>query len=181
MKTLPKIIIYFLITITTAIAQPGTAVGDIKYSIIPPSKIETTLGPGWVLMDGRDLKDTDKLRQLTHMQRIPDARGMFLRGMNEGRSGDFADPTGNRQILDQPQSDQFKEHNHGGGNHSHKTSIANGAQSQWGGYIVRISETSANAGKFYEKDTDSGETIRLEGGKETRPKNIAVYIYVKIN
>lgn len=163
----------------------GGDYGTVVYSVVPPGKISEVLGPGWVLMDGRPLKDSDKLRQLTQMERIPDARGIFLRGMNEGRSDGFEDPSGNRDILEpKPQAHLFSSHKHSiiDNGHDHVLMVRNvGAGTLPEVGILYGGPThSLGADKLVRK-ANSNVTVDSFGGAETRPTNIAVYTYVKIN
>lgn len=57
------------------------AVGDIKYSILPPDKFKDVNGACWVPLDGRTLSNTDSLFKLG-VHTLPNAGGMFLRSQD---------------------------------------------------------------------------------------------------
>ncbi|UBB89935.1 hypothetical protein J4771_00870 [Candidatus Kaistella beijingensis] len=144
----------------------------------------------WAPCDGRAItSDAGIARATENLTNMPDLRGVFLRGLNifddrEYRNG--VSPVSQSQkdpenrIRGVIQEDAFKKHNHGGGAHIHnihgetgsaggKGSIHTGdnrSSTQWDG--------NPNFG-------NSGEIINSEGDKETRPKNIAVYYYIRIN
>ncbi|MCW4469603.1 hypothetical protein OGH69_11545 [Flavobacterium sp. MFBS3-15] len=113
----------------------------------------------------------------------PDLRGKFLRGLNTmysvGEPLPFfsdtdGDPEDNRVVMS-PQSDSFKKHDHKGGAHSHPWN-GSGTVNDWG-YNVAVG--GGNIGD--RTPPSSGKIIEEEGGDETRPRNIAVYFYIKIN
>jgi hypothetical protein len=54
------------------------AVGDIKYSLLPPDKFKDVNGDCWVPLDGRTLSSTDALYQQGVMT-LPNAGGTFIR------------------------------------------------------------------------------------------------------
>jgi len=150
------------------------AIGDVKYSVLDPEKFKEKNGEGWVLMDDRDIKGSD-LHKLTGLDKLPDARGIFIRGMNLDRKSEEGDAEGNRP-LGKYQKDSFAKH-------SHKFNDA------------YFADATPNCNEKYgknwlgEKDGDVDNRIcdNLEketepvGEKETRPRNIALYTYIKIS
>lgn len=122
----------------------------------------------WVPCDGRPLSGSIA-SQKYKMHRAPDLRGVFLRGLNEFVPGatqpldsTHADPDSSRD-AGSFQGDELRSHSHSMG--YHKKGLANGKgdtdleRSQNLPYVV------------------TGAT----GGPETRPKNVAVYYYMRIN
>ncbi len=147
------------------------AVGDVKYSILEPDKFTQENGDGWVLMEGQDIKGTD-LWKLTGIETLPDARGVFLRGLNRGRNKEEGDAEGDRQVGSS-QDDTFE-------NHSHPV-----------GPLVLGWNTEGNNGK-HRIDTDDGgswgnppydveQIAKPVGKEETRPRNIALFTYIKVS
>lgn len=67
----------------------------------------------WVLADGVDITGSD-YAAITGRTKVPDLRGMFLRGLNVGRSDGLQDPD-NARVLGSYQSDLFASHNHNNG------------------------------------------------------------------
>jgi len=100
---------------------------------------------------------------------IPDLRGMFVRGDNDGRSDAFKDPDARLEVypggsttgVGTKQADELKEHNHTARTarvHGHNS---NGAWNN-GPYDSRFTRSTNN-----------------RGGSETRPRNIATYYIMK--
>ncbi|MBN1578663.1 MAG: hypothetical protein JW913_19015 [Chitinispirillaceae bacterium] len=98
----------------------------------------------------------------TGKSNIPDLRGVFLRGINGGKSGAFSDPDGERE-AGSAQADAFKSHTHS---------------------LRQYTSGATNTGTWGVLDnTDRGYSATSTGsigGPETRPKNVAVYWYVKV-
>jgi microcystin-dependent protein len=136
---------------------------------------------------------------------VPDLRGMFVRGFDNGRN---IDPL---RVFGTTQADAFKSHNHTAGaesahthsfsgttgdrsqSHSHaytRTVFANTRQAQASGSNTGVAETgSATAGESnghthnFSGTTGAGSshthTISAEGGTETRPQNVAMNYIIK--
>lgn len=69
-------------------------VGDIAVSFFTEEQFQQVRGDtSWVLADGRNVAGS-KWSQITGTAFIPDMRGMFLRGKNNGRDDEFANPDG---------------------------------------------------------------------------------------
>lgn len=92
---------------------------------------------------------------------LPDLRGQFLRGLDTTGT---VDPDGLTRTVGSSQSDEFKEH-------SHTLSELN----KGGG---ETTATSANITTLSQADAVTGTD--LEGGAETRPKNMAVNYMIKV-
>lgn len=138
--------------------------GDVKNSILDPQKFVRLNGAGWVLMDGRNINNSD-LFHLTGMTMIPDARGVFIRSMNENRDTNLGDTEGNRSVGVY-QTDEVKQHNH------QYTDIFNPDDVESDNSSERAAGVRENA---------VVKTTSDYGGKETRPRNIALYTYIKVN
>ncbi len=159
-------------------------VGDVKYSVLDNTKFKKLNGEEWVEMDGRTLEEKDYLaNEEPLMKKLPDARGVFIRGMDLGReakTGD-GDVDGNRGIG-LPQSDTFQGHWHtlmgwfndtppGGGTSA--IVLSRKREVDWDKLIL-----PNNQARSPRTDNENG-TPRIS--KETRPRNIALYTYIKIN
>lgn len=149
------------------------AIGDVKYSVLEPDKFVQVNGKGWVLMDKRGIVGS-KLYELTDKKlgELPDARGVFIRGKNSGREGITGDPAGEREIGSY-QEDAYK---------SKSLSVKMGK-------VCTVGSNEVHKGLF-SMNTTTQEVWPLEGywisnggenEHETRPRNIALYIYIKIN
>ena len=131
----------------------------------------------WVLADGKENITKSRYGQLSGRTTPPDLRGMFLRGINYGRNDGREDP--NDREPGSYQKDALQEHDH-------KTT-ATGYQ-----YKVRDEDShykwgSADLGYVGDGDADivpaDVTSVRdpRKSDEETRPKNVAVYFYIKIN
>jgi hypothetical protein len=131
----------------------------------------------WSPADGREVPGS-AFAFATSKARVPDLRGMFLRGLNASepnvvRTDEYADPEANRQVGSL-QRDAFQGHGHryeNSGTTAHNpngTFMGVNGNNDFSG--VRILEP---------KTIDIYGPVRA--GKETRPTNIAVYYYVRIN
>lgn len=136
----------------------------------------------YVPCDGRSIvgSSLEKLTQqgpkqpdpAAHMKKAPDVRGRFLRGLNQIYSvGEPAfniaegDSQGQRTVgVYQP--DELKAHTH--------------VYSMW-----NFGFNSSNDGGLGHNEVDvlpdQARSSQSTGGAETRPKNVAVYFYLKIN
>ena len=136
-------------------------VGEVKTSLLNPDEFQDKYGDVWVLMDGREVDGSDFM-QLTSLSSIPDARGKFLRMINHGANGE------NYDVEDREpgsyQKDALRSHDHK--TEGEFTGVTSGSWNQGHalGYQGRYNTKSATT-----------------GGKETRPKNIGVNFYIKIN
>jgi microcystin-dependent protein len=115
---------------------------------------------------------------------IPDFRGAFLRGWDNGAGIDpdaasrtatsFGGATGDS--IGTEQADAFAEHDHGGGAHTHNIS-AEAADETGNGAITGGTNTSDPNTTV--ATSSSGSIITSSGGNETRPFNIAVNYIIK--
>ncbi|WP_343633942.1 hypothetical protein [Fluviicola sp.] len=136
-----------------------------------PGGIWTSNKSKWAPCDGRPIPNS-KFQTLTSQSQIPDLRGMFLRGLNTFDpnqpvppvSANKADP--DARIVGSYQSDELKSHKHTFSYLKPKQNDSKGASGNH-----KVSDTDV---------TNTGKT-NATGGAETRPRNIAVYYYIKIN
>ncbi len=183
---------------TLKIATGGCSgqVGDVKYSILAPEDFAKENGDCWVPMDGRDIPGT-KLAEYG-ISFLPDAGGLFLRAQ-EFRNGANNDPNRDWQSpIAQTQDQSLQSHNHGSGNltanaagnHNHNwrypfssSEGGNGRNSilgddeNFGAAQDWIINTSTSGNHTH---TISGATSST-GAAETRPKNLNLWIYIRVN
>ena len=138
-------------------------VGEVKQSILTEAQFSTEYGEGWVLMDGRDITGSD-LATITGNTTLPDARGIFLRGKNNGRSDGSQNPDGDLAIGT-TQADEVGGHDHPGVKHTPY------------GYDIYFSIGNNQLGYADNRDEVTGTS----GGNESRPTNITVNTFIKIN
>jgi hypothetical protein len=148
----------------------GLPVGTVVYSVLDYTEF-TEDAPGmWVPLAGNtqegELRGTE-LCVAKGFCSLPDARGLFIRVHNQGRDDGRGDPDGERPVGGF-QEDMLKSHNH-----------ANG------GFAFLLQKDGSNTHK--DLDSSPGEPnlhtvreIRADGGEETRPRNIALYAYIKV-
>ena len=147
-------------------SHSSSSIGSVKQSMLDEATFQSIHGTGWVLMDGRDLSVTNPgsaYETLTGQSTLPDARGQFLRGKNNSRNDGNEDPDGERAIGSY-QADEFATHTH--------QHVRYGQTTSTGGFA--IPPQGANPTPQFGTTTEAG-------GNETRPKNITVNIFIKIN
>jgi hypothetical protein len=139
-------------------------IGMIVPSMLTLAQFQAINGTTWVLANGASVSGS-AYATITGNSTVPDLRGMFLRGKNNGRADTNEDPGGERS-LGNLQADEFKSHRHdlvvydsAGSGNNYPTD-----------YFPNVSVTGTNT-----------TAIQPTGGIETRPKNIAVNYFIKIN
>ncbi|MCH6259419.1 collagen-like protein [Puniceicoccaceae bacterium K14] len=154
-------------------------VGTIISSVLKPNDLAHHYGENWRLADGSEVTTRDRFYLVSGTKKLPDLRGVFLRGLNFGRSDQFKDPDISREVGD-PQYDAFQGHWHYPGD---LAGVKHGIVSQNYGE-GGIKGESGNglywtAAKF--DPSSDGKNGEPRTSSETRPKNVAVYFYIKIN
>jgi hypothetical protein len=139
--------------------------GELRESMLTEVQFQAETDSTWVLCDGRSVLGSD-YATLTGFTVIPDARGMTLRGKNNGRVDGNQDPDGDR-ALGTYQADALKAHSH------------DLPQTRAPGGIV--CGTLAVGGGSGDGCGATQPTALSTGANETRAKNIAVNIFIKIN
>lgn len=130
----------------------------------------------WVPCDGRDVGTDEGTFGAFNGGKVPDLRGLFLRGANDMGNwnssvpqaiSDYLSPSGEAKPVGVFQDDAYENHFHGlaeagmdvqGGGSSGTARINYGDNGPWGGNKIGMSK----------------------GASETRPKNVSVYYYIKI-
>ena len=138
---------------------PGTTaqIGDIVQSMLTEVQFQAERDGTWVLADGRSVSG-DQYETITGNANIPDLRGKFLRGKNNGTSTTEGNASG-EVALGTPQTDELRSHSHTYFKHN-ITGGGGGPAVNQGGSNINTSAT---------------------GGAETRPKNVTVNYFIKIN
>lgn len=155
-------------------------VGSVIYSILPPDIMNSRFPNEYIPLKGDPIAlDSDLYKMLDAENRLdlfmnrngsfylPDARAMFIRGMNLERSDEYKDPNGDSRTAGSPQRDLFEKHSH---------------------TLTRPVFGHVNEGFGRCEDMDPGGwgcyqkvTTDEKGGIETRPNNISLYTYIKVN
>jgi microcystin-dependent protein len=149
--------------------------------------------PGWLVCNGAAIPTDSKYDKLKLVlgnswgtNLLPDLRGTFLRGVNNGRTGTYAD-VDNRNVGSF-QTDDNKQHNHTGtanaaGRHSHTWSYPRFSDEDDNGYnsILGDDETSGSWNITTSEAPDHTHTLSINnsGGAESRPKNAAIVYIIK--
>lgn len=162
-------------------SHSSSSIGSVKQSMLDEATFQSIHGTGWVLMDGRDVtgSDYDTIVFGGIGGNIPDARGQFLRGKNNTRSDGNEDPDGERGLGDF-QVDKLQ-------GHRHEMWVDNdlGAGFTNGGQRLHRADAprtgAAGTGDYIRALTPDGTNGTPRPGIETRPKNIAINIFIKIN
>lgn len=142
--------------------------GTIITSMLDPLIMESAGVKDWVLADGREVPGSD-YEKLTNRKRVPDLRGLFLRGINVTRNDEWKDPEGER-TPGEIQREEYKSHSHRIGTSGTDTySMAPGGAAQ---ILAHFLNDIYSGG--------SPKQTEVSGGQETRPNNAAVYFYIKI-
>jgi hypothetical protein len=167
-------------------------VGTIVASMLDSVSFRQSAGEGWVLADGRSTSAYSAFFLATGKAYLPDLRGRFLRGCDAGSGNDpdvgkrVSIAGGMDNIIGSYQPDEILSHNHSGstgtgeGSHTHTVPFyavgtmakATGNEATWiQGANTTVSGSGAHVHTL---------SINNTGGTETRPKNIAVYYYIKV-
>jgi hypothetical protein len=163
----------------STLQQITPPVGSIVPSMLNENQFKAQVGDPstfssssskWTLADGRAISGST-YSTVTSQSTAPDLRGMFLRGLNAGRSDGNQDPDGGSRTIGNYQADQVKSHNHNNGNYD-RLVISNGVNTASGG----LDPTPAPEFNLWDS-----RNILPAGGAESRPRNIAVNYYIRIN
>lgn len=149
----------------TRIKSSYDAVGDVKTSMLTEVQYQSEMDSTWVLADGRNVAGSD-YQSITGSATIPDLRGKFLRGKNNGRNpyDGNANPNGDL-ALGVESVDMLKGHTH---NVRFFGSGAGPSQ------IPCLDNLFAQAGQYGATETSSSDT-------ETAPRHTTVNYFIKIN
>jgi len=145
---------------TSSASQSVTPVGTIIQSMLTEAQLTTSYGSGWILADGRNVAGST-YTAITGFTNVPDLRGVYLRGKNNGVTGTQANPDGDL-ALGTYQDDAFESHTHQ--------------------YTTNSSQRLAGGASFGDYMTGpTTATSVATGGNETRPKSITINHFIKIN
>lgn len=149
-------------------------VGTIVPSILSPVQFARQVGDDgsfdptkslWLPCDGRSVSGS-RYATVTGTSTLPDLRSVFIRGLNEFEAGKtrndrYSDPDGSR-VPGSVQYQSFEEHEHI--YHAGRTPYT---EQGTGGVTYLISPGDKKTSKA--------------GGKETRPNNVALFYFIKVN
>jgi hypothetical protein len=127
-------------------------IGEIKQALLTQAEFQQLNGDCWVGLNGQSISGSD-YANFTGRTTLPDANCRFLR--NAG---------GEAAALGQTQEDEFKSHNHGTINGVNSNNNSGAAFPAMSNLNNRANVNTTNT-----------------GGTETRPKNLTVNLFIKIN
>ena len=172
------------------------AVGDVKYSILNPTQFAQVNGDCWIPMDGRSISGS-KLSQITSSNNVPDIGGLFVRSQEYGQDRD-ADRTNSTSIATF-QDQSYQSHNHSGSVGSVTSNPSMATQITLNSLPFGNYQGGQNSGTLEEgagtpnylpvyaqlsvtlADHAHGLSINNNGSAETRPKNVNLWTYIRIN
>lgn len=163
-------------------------IGTIIPSVLPPDIFEKNYGTDWKIADGSRIETSTGYSKITGSTVLPDLRGVFLRGANLNRIDGRGDPEGDARTVGSyqgfatslPNSKKFTGKTDESGEHNHLFDQAipynAGAGDHQRAKPGGGAGTTGNSGKHL-------HTFEVTGGGdiETRPVNVSVYFYVKVN
>lgn len=147
-------------------------IGTIVSSMLTEAQFTAANGTDWVLADGRSVPGTSYANSIS--ANVPDLRGVFLRGANLGRKGELGDPSGDR-ALGSYQADMIKFHQH----EINRSQNGGGEDNYVGASGQRQQNTGWPRAKTNFMDVD-GKAVDERQASETRPRNVAVNFYIRV-
>lgn len=161
----------------TLINDSFGSIGGFEDSMLTEVQFQALHGPGWILADGRSVTGS-KYHTITSNTNVPDARGIFRRGKNNGRVDGSQNPDGD-VALGTFQADAFGSHTHSQNSHAHTQQVPAGG----GGAGIASSQSASYTGSVSSYLTTSSATAtnNNSGGNETRAKNISANVFIRIN
>jgi hypothetical protein len=132
----------------------------------------------WFPCDGRKLPNKCKYAR-SGAQFTPDLRGLFLRGLNEMIPGNQGAPELNPDQENKEEQGVGRLQKDSVGTHGHSLVTRTPANA---GSSDAISLEGADAVAGHNgKTTTTGRHVTAHPGLETRPKNVSLFYYIKIN
>jgi len=164
------------------------ALGDVRGSLLDLADFQTENGSAWVLSDGSAVPGT-RYASLVGAN-IPDLRGEFVRGADNGRGVDSGRNKGTAQTDATAKNGMSASSSTSGsttgGTHEHS--------SPYGSYTGDVSNTkgaasnnaigpklSTTGGGSHTHSLSATTSTSLSGDAETRPRNVAVNYYIRVN
>ena len=162
-------------------------VGSVTASILTESQFQAqTASPApqtWILCDGRDVEGT-LFSQVTGLTNVPDMRGLFIRGKNNGRSDGDQNPDG-ELALGQFSGQRFGAHNHAfndpGHSHSMNPDFGDAGTNYNSGNNRQAYAASPFGTGAHTATSSTGISIQVQGGNDTAPANLTLNWFIRIN
>ena len=135
------------------------SLGEVKYSRLTLSEFQNIYGQGWVLYEGQSIVGTP-LATLLSISTLEDARALFPRAGNNGRSDGFANPDGD-QVAGTNNQDRFASHGHSYGTYGNSPGVT--------GNIASSADILRSSG-----------STNATGGSETSSKSIILNAFIRV-
>lgn len=136
-------------------------IGSVIHSMLTTAQFQSEMGSNWVLADGSSCTGT-KYASITGATAVPDMRGKFLRGKNNGASGANYNPDGDLS-LGTFESDKTRSHSH----------------------LMTTVGKASGSGTGFVYDSGLGQatifSTEATSGTETSPKAITVNYFIRVN
>ena len=148
-------------------------IGDIRHSMLTLAQFQTANGTGWVLMDGSSCAGTT-YASITGNSTLPDARGLFLRAA--GTNGSALNGKTPTATLGTRQGDATAKNGLYDAGHNHLQDASGG-----GGAVHGVLIGSVLTTLNWDSGIKNGTAALASTDTETRPANLAVNIFIKVN
>lgn len=156
----------------------SSPIGMIVPSMLTEAQFQSLNGSSWVLAQGQTATGT-AYASITGQSTVPDLRGMFLRGKNNGRADGQQDPGGERTVGNlQGQATAKNGLAISDPGHTHSLTNRNAGIPGSGNGVAAA--TAASGGTTDVSWSGTGVSLGA-GDAETRPKNVAVNYFIKVN
>lgn len=154
-------------------------IGTSIQSMLTEAQFQAANGSGWILADGRSVSGS-RYATLTGNSTVPDCRGEFIRGLDNGRGVDSGRVKGSAQANATAPNGLATVN---GGAHIHSAAGYNSNASAGNGTYPASMNSHSATNMSISNMVDSGGTHShsITGDSETRPRNIAMNIFIKIN
>lgn len=159
---------------TADIVLCSGAVGDVKYSFLNPTQFAAQNGDCWVPLDGSSLSGT-KLGMITGISTLPNAGGLFIRAQEFSNSPDNDPDRNSGTNIGTFQDGAIQSHRHT----VSQTTIRKMSNDD----VINSSPEFDRGNGVIEASfpIPPDPNTSFTGGSETRPKNLNLWIYVRIN
>ncbi len=144
-------------------------VGSVIHSLLTEAQFQDLTSDDWVLLKGQDVSDSE-FAVITGITVLPDGRGIFLRGKNNGRADGKQNLQG-EQALGAYEADGFRNHSH---------NLQASYFQETGGPVVH--DDGSEFLIINEPITGTVQTPDISKVTvETRPKSLTMNIFIRIN
>lgn len=160
-------------------------VGTVKQSILSEVQFQAAMGAGWVIMRGQDITGS-KLHSVAGMAVLPDARGRFLRTAEGGATAVGVTQEQSTSATGLGGTADGQTYSGVSQIHEQITSriLANDAGSNPGMLQPASGWAGFSSMQAFVADithTHGASNLNITGSTETRPANLAVNTFIKIN